>query len=151
MSEYLRSTRECTFENMKPTLAASIRTTLEKNGLVLPAVFTCYETTSTKQKKGLFGGKAETVLTGVVLTSQFLLIATEKNHEAPAVLSTGLNDIRVQDYEKSDLYKLMPDTGIELSGLRTDLIDRGSLFIGLGPEPAAQNFRAALKEAVTKA
>ncbi len=135
---------------MKPTLAAAIRTYSEKNGLVLSVAFIFYETVSTKQKKGLSGGKAEIVLTGLVLTPQLSIIATEKNHESPAILSTKLGDIRVQDYEKSEMYKLMPDSGIELSGLRTDLIDRGSLFIGLGPEPAAQNFRAALKDAVTK-
>ncbi len=151
MSEYLRSTRHCTLENMQPVLASAIRSYIDKNGLVLPASFPCYETTSTKQKKGLFGGKPETILTGVVLTAQSLIVATRKGSEAPAVLSIKLSDIRVQEYEKSDMYKLMPDTGLNLTGLPAGLDERGSLFIGLGSEPAAQEFRAALKAVVERA
>jgi hypothetical protein len=57
----------------------------------------------------------------------------------------------VQDYEKSEMYKLMQDTGLNISGLRTDAVDLGSTFIGLGPEPAAHKLRTLLKEALATA
>jgi hypothetical protein len=67
------------------------------------------------------------------------------------VQSTRLCDRRVQDYAQSPMCKLVPDTGLNLNGLRTDAVELGSAFIGLGPEPAAQQFRSALAEAMATA
>ena len=91
------------------------------------------------------------MLTGIMLTPQWLIWATGSENEAPGVLSSRLRDIQVQDYEKSDQFKLIQDTGLDISGLRINAVDRGSAFIGLGPEPAAEKFRAMLKEALAKA
>jgi hypothetical protein len=153
MGDYLRTTRESTLNNLNPAVLATIRTHIEKYELgdIDTSTIICCETTSTKQKKGLFGGKAEIILTGVILTSQWLIWATGKEHESPSVLSARLRDIQVQDYEKSEMYKLMQDTGLNISGLRTDAVDLGSTFIGLGSEPAAQKFRTLLKETLAKA
>lgn len=153
MSEYLRATRECTLSSLNPIVAASLRAHIEKHQLEISesSILMCCETTSTKQKKGLFGGKAEVILTGIVLTPQWLIWAAGKENETPGVLSARLRDIQVQAYEKSDMYKLIQDTGLTVSGLRTDTADRGSNFIGLGPEPAAQKFRTLLKEAMVTA
>jgi hypothetical protein len=153
MGDYLRTTRESTLNNLNPALLATIRTHIEKYELgdIDTSALICCETTSTKQKKGLFGGKAEIILTDVILTSQWLIWATGKENESPSVLSARLRDIQVQDYEKSEMYKLMQDTGLNISGLRTDAVDLGSAFIGLGSEPAAQKFRTLLKETLAKA
>ena len=153
MRDYLRSTRECTFDSLNSTLVAAIRAHIEKHELgdIAASALMCCETTSTKQKKGLFGGKAEVILTGILLTPQRLIWAAGRENEAPGVLSARLSDIHVQDYEKSDMFKLIQDTGINISGLRMDAVDPGSAFIGLGPEPAAEKFRAMLKEALAKA
>jgi hypothetical protein len=153
MGEYLRSRRECTLDAMRPTTAAAIRSYIEKyelGDLAASALMSC-ETASTKQKKGLFGGKAEVILTGVLLTPKWLIWATGKENETPGVLSARLRDIQVQDYEKSSQYRLIPDSGIDISGLRTGTADPASAFIGLGPEPSAQKFRSMLKEAVEAA
>ncbi len=153
MGDYLRTTRESMINNLNPVLVETIRAHIEKyelGDIDLSAVICC-ETTSTKQKKGLFGGKAEIILTAVILTPQWLIWATSKNNESPSVLSARLRDIQVQDYEKSEMYKLMQDTGLNISGLRTDAVDLGSVFIGLGTEPAAQRFRILLKETLAKA
>ena len=152
MGEYLRSTREATLSNLNPALSAAMRTHIQKQSLgnIDSSILNCCETSSTKQKKGLFGGKPEVILTGILLTPQWLIWAAGKANEAPGVLSARLGDIHVQDYETSDLYKLMADTGLTISGLRTDGIALGSAFIGLGPEPAALKFRSMLKEALAK-
>jgi hypothetical protein len=62
-----------------------------------------------------------------------------------------LSDIQVQDYENSGMYKMISDAGLNISGLRTDAVDLGTAFIGLGPEPAAQKFRAMLKDVLARA
>jgi len=110
----------------------------------------CCETTSTKKKSGLFGGKAEVIVTGMVITPQWLIWASGKESEPPGVLSARLQDIRVQDYEESEMYKLMQDTGLNVFGFRTAVEGASSVFIGLGPEPAEQKFRSMLREAIAK-
>lgn len=153
MGDYLRTTREVSLNDLNPHLLAALRAHIEKyelgdgNGSALM----CCETTSTKQKKGLFGGKPVVIVTAVLLTPQWLIWATAKGQESPVVLSARLRDIRAQDYEKSEMYKLMPDTGLDIFGLRTAAVDLGSVFIGFGPEAAARKFRTMLKEALAKA
>jgi hypothetical protein len=152
MGDYLRTTRECVLDSLHPLLAAAIRGYIEKYELgdIEAHVLMCCETTSTKKKKGMLRRKAEVTLAGIIFTPQWLIWAAGKENEAPGVLSARLHDIRVQDYEKSDMYKLIPDTGLNILGLRTG-DGPGSIFFGLGPEPAAQKFRAMLKDALDKA
>jgi hypothetical protein len=153
MGDYLRTTRETALDSLDPSLLAAIRAHVEKYELgdIAASALMCCETTSTKPKRGLFGGKAEIILTGVLLTPQWLIWATAKDDQSPAVLSARLRDIQVQDYEKSGMYKMIQDAGLNISGLRTDAVELGSAFIGLGPEPAAEEFRIMLKEALAKA
>ena len=93
------------------------------------------------------------ILSGMVCTPKWLIWASWKENEKhnPGVLLARLRDIRVQDYERSASYKLIQDSGLEISGLHTGAADSGSSFIGLGSEPAAQKFRVILKDAVDKA
>jgi hypothetical protein len=149
MGDYLRTTRECTLDDLQPLLVAAIRGHIEKYELgdVEESALMCCETTSTKKKKGLFGGKAEVILTGVVITPQWLIWAGGKENEKAGVLSARLQNLRVEDYEKTNMYKMIPDTGLSVFGFQT-ANDLGSVFIGLGSEPAAQKFRDMLKEAI---
>jgi hypothetical protein len=149
MGDYLRTTRECTLDDLQPLLVAAIRGHIEKYELgdVEESALMCCETTSTKKKKGLFGGKAEVILTGVVITPQWLIWAGGKENEKAGVLSARLQNLRVEDYEKANMYKMIPDTGLSVFGFQT-ANDLGSVFIGLGSEPAAQKFRDMLKEAI---
>jgi hypothetical protein len=152
MGDYVRTTRECSLDGLNPILSASIRNHIEKYELagVATSVLICCETTSTSKKKGFFGGKAAVFLTGILLTPQWLIWASGQEGKAIGVHSARLRDIQVQDYEKSSMNKLVQDTGVNISGLRTDAVDLGSVFIGLGPEPAAQKFRTMLREAISR-
>jgi len=152
MGDYLRTTRECAVEDLLPPLVTAIRGHVDRYELgdIEGSSLMCCETTSTKKRKGFFGGKTEIIRTGVVVTPQWLIWASGKEGEVPGVLSARLHDIRVQDYEKTELYKMMQDTGLNVLGLRTGTNDLGSVFIGLGPEPAGQKFRAILREAIAK-
>lgn len=160
MGDYVRTTRECTLADMQPALAAAIRDHLAKYNLEAlenSVLYGC-ETRSTAKKKGLFRRQVEVILSGVLLTPRWLLLATGKEGEAPGkegeapgVLSARLEALRVQDYEQSSMYKLVADTGVNIFGVTTGTSEPGSVFIGLGPEPAAQRLRQLLKEAVTGA
>ena len=152
MGDYLRVTRECTLDSLRPELVAAIQAHIERYELedVIGPVAICCETISTKQKKRLFGSKTEIVIIGIILTPKWLIWAVGKENEHPGVLSARLSDIRVQDYEKSDMYKMVQDTGVNIVGVQT-ADGFGSAFIGLGEEQAAQKFRDVLKEAVAKA
>jgi hypothetical protein len=153
MSDYVRTTRACTLDSLAPALAAAIRAHAANYQFGDPAApgAACWETTSTKKKKGLFGGQPEVIVTGIVLAPPMLIWAAGREGDKPAVQSARLRDLQVQDYEQSSMHKLVPDTGLNLNGLRTDAVELGSAFIGLGPEPAAQHFRLALREAIARA
>jgi hypothetical protein len=153
MGAYLRATRECSLASLNPKWSAAIRAYIEKNELgdLEGSSLMCCETTSTKQKQGLFGSKTEVSISAALCTPKWLVLASGKENESPSVLSARLRDIRALDYEKSDSYKLIQDSGLDISGLQTGTPEQGSIFIGLGPEPAAQKFRTVLKESIEKA
>jgi hypothetical protein len=151
MSEYNRTTRGCTLNTMHLEISAAIRTHIEhyELGDIEPNILACCETTSVKPKKGLFG-KEEIITTGVILTEQWLIWGVAKANEKPNIMSALLRNIEVQDFEKTQFYKMMPDSGLNILGQYTDVTERGSIFIGFGSQPAAQNFRQLLKEAVQR-
>jgi hypothetical protein len=152
MGEYQRVTRECTLDSMRPELTSAIKEHIERYELegVTENVLFCCETISTKEKKGLLGRKTETEVVGVILTPKWLIWAGGKENEKAGVLSSRLHDLRVQDYEKTSLYQMIEDTGVNVDGFRTGQAGSGSVFIGLGKEPAAEKFRKMLKEAVAQ-
>ena len=153
MGDYLRTTRECSLDSMRLELAAAIRDRIKKYDLtdIERSTSFCCETISTRQKKRLFRRKPEVVQTGILRTPRWLIWATGKENESPGVLAAKLGDIRMQDNEKSNMYRMIQDTGLNISGLHTGTANLGSAFIPLGSEPAAQRFRDLLKGAKAEA
>ncbi|WP_410965803.1 hypothetical protein, partial [Salmonella sp. SAL4438] len=90
----------------------SIRDHIQKYELqdIESSILATCETTSTKAKKGLFGAKAEVVMTGCLVTPKWLVWANARNNEALGAYSARLGNIQVQDYEKSEMHKLISDT-----------------------------------------
>ncbi|MFZ1323464.1 MAG: hypothetical protein WAT71_18080 [Ignavibacteria bacterium] len=148
MGEYKRSTREANISNLNPNAAEFLKSHSEKYelGNVENSVLYCCETTSVKEIKKLFKTQTETTVCSIILTPQFLIWATFINDETPVVMSARIKDIQIQDYEKSEFYKLIQDSGINVKGIYTDIANPGNTFIGLGSEQAAVNFRNKLKE-----
>ena len=90
MGDYQRSTRACTLATLTPALAEAIRAHVERyqlGDLGGPGV-ACWETVSTKKKKGLFGGKPEVILTGIVLAPPVLGVRLLAAEQHPAVVAT---------------------------------------------------------------
>jgi hypothetical protein len=106
----------------------------------------CVQTDSEKVKKGLFG-KAEIVQVGAIVTPRWLLWAIHGTNMQIAVRSAQLINIIVQDYAQTSFAKLIPDSGIEVSGLFTGASESVSAFIGLEENAAGNQF----KEIIIKA
>ena len=76
MSDWKRTTKEVSPENLPPEMIAAINKHIEQHNLgpILTDALMCIQTDSEKTKKGLFGG-AETVRMGVVFTPRWLVWA----------------------------------------------------------------------------
>jgi hypothetical protein len=96
-------------------------------------------------------GKAETVQMTAILTPRWLLWSVGQPGKIPAVLSAQLIHITVQDYSQTPFAKMVPDSGVEISGLFTDSRESASAFIGLDESAAGQTFRQVLVKAAADA
>ena len=119
-------------------------------GDILSEKLMCIQTDSEKIKKGLFGG-GEIVYTGAVITPRWMIWAAGGTKTQPAVLSALLLDIVVQDYAQTPFAKMVPDSGLNVSGKFTDVSENGSAFIGLDDSPAARRFKETVIDAVQSA
>lgn len=154
MGDYNRSTREISFESITPDVMQSINTYIEKHNLgdILENVSICILSTSEKIKKGLFSGPGPKLLVQtVLLTDRWLVLADRVDQNAIYIRTMQLRDITVEDYEKSQFHAMIPDTGMNISGIATDAAEKGTVFLPLGKDSAGERFKSALIEAVQSA
>jgi hypothetical protein len=59
--------------------------------------------------------------------------------------------VTVRDYAQTQFARLIPDSGIEVSGMFTDATENASAFIGLDEGVAAQKFREIVIQAAADA
>lgn len=152
MNAFTRSTRECQIADIHPDLAAAFRKHAEfyKMDDLESSALICCETISTRQKKGRFANGKETVTTGMLVTSKFLVWTSGEEKGKPVVLSALLRNISVQDFENTGMYRVAPDFGLNISGRYTDVTKQGQTFIGLGADPAGEKFRLILQHAIQR-
>jgi len=153
MNTFARSTRECTFVDLRPGLVTAIRKHIEKYKLedIEASLLICCETTSTTQKTDLFANSSETAITGMIVTTQLLVWTNGEKKDRPTVRSAWLRNIDAQDFENTAMYQVNPDSGINISGRYTDVTKQGQAFIGLGTDSAGEKFRQVLQHAIQKA
>jgi len=153
MSDWVRSTRDCTLEGLPGDIVTAIHKHVELYNLGLrpSQVSDCIETTSKKSKAGLFERGNREVVTGVLLAPGWLLWAIRADRPDVTVMSARLADITVQDYAATPFAKMVADSGVEITGCFTAVTERGSSFIGLDDSPAAQHFKQQLMGAVQAA
>jgi hypothetical protein len=134
-------------------LVIAIRKHIEKYKLgdVEASLLICCETTSTTQKTGLFANGYETILSGMMVTAQLLVWTNRKEKGNPLVRSALLRNIEVQDFENTAMYRVNPDSGMNITGRYTDVTKQGQTFIGLGTDPAGEKFRQILQHAIQRA
>jgi len=154
MGDYNRSTRELPFETLPPAMSVALKAHIEQYELgdVLSDVLICIEATSEKIKKGLFAGPGPKVMkVGVVLTKRWLFEIRAADNESPYARSLRLADIVVENHEKSAFARMMPDTGVHITGQATGATEGGTSFIGLGKDAAGEKFKEMFIRAVQEA
>jgi hypothetical protein len=96
-------------------------------------------------------GSAEVIHQSAVLTPLWLLWVVRGTKTPAVALSALLTDIVVRDYATTQFAQVIPDSGIEVTGKFTDVVENGSAFIGLEDNAAGKNFTTAVIEAVQNA
>ena len=152
MPDWKRRTREVSIEALPTGTREAIERHIEQYNLghILSDALMCVQTDSEKVKKGLFG-KAETVQMTAILTPRWLLWSVDQPNKKLVVLSAQLIHISVQNYSQTPFAKMVPDSGVDVSGMFTDSSEAASVFIGLEESVAGQTFRQALVKAAADA
>lgn len=154
MGDYNRSTKEISFESISPDVMQAVNKYIETHTLgdILKGVKLCIISNNEKIKKGLFSGPgAKSLVQVAVLTDRWLILADRVDQNAIYIKSMQLRDITVEDYEKSSFYKMIPDTGMNVTGIFTDASEKGTIFLPLGKDAAGEKFKEALIEAAQDA
>ena len=86
-----------------------------------------------------------------ILTPRWLIWSVDESKGKPTVLSAQLIHATVQDYAQTPFVKMVPDSGIQVSGMFTDASESVSAFIGLEENLAGQKFREAVIKAAAAA
>jgi len=152
MSDWKRNTKEIPFQNLPTEMVSAVNEHIEQYNLgsILSDALMCVQTDSEKVKRGLFGG-AETVRMGAIITPRWLVWAVNGTTTQTAVLSAQLINITVQDYAQTPFAKMVPDSGIQVSGMFTDASESASAFIGLDESQAGRKFREVVIKAAQDA
>lgn len=152
MSDWERSTREITFEQLPPVIMAEIHKHIDLYNLgdILSDALMCIQSDAKKGKKGLLGA-AESNHMGVVLSPRWLIWVVSGTKTPAAALSALLQDIVVQDYADTPFARMVPDSGIQVNGKFTDMTENASAFIGLEDNAAGRKFKDLVIEAVQEA
>ena len=141
MADWQRSTREASYASFSPAVHRAIADYAEKRDLGdlgSAAVFAA-ETTSTREKRKLFGKGSETQTTSILVTPELLVWVVE-NDDGAVPLAAKRSEIEVKEFHSD----LVDDTGLEVFGFVLGAPERATAFIGLGPGAAADRLRARL-------
>ena len=152
MSAYLRTTRECPFEQLKSELRQPLDASFQENEL--GTIQLCVETLSEPKEPGwlasLLGDRATgPVHLAVVLTESHLVWARYSAATGTNVIAADLRFIRVKPF--ASLFNR--DQGLEISGVVGDVKGSGKGggvqgYLGLGPEPATTKLIEAVQAAI---
>ena len=142
MSDWNRRTKEVAMERLPLETTNAIQQYIEQHNLgsVLSDALMCVHTDSEKAKKGLFG-RAETVRMAVILTPRWLVWSVEQPDAKAVVISAQLTQVTIQDYAQTSFAGLIPDSGIQVTGMFTNAGEGASAFIGLEENIAGNRFK----------
>lgn len=159
MKEWERNSRKLTLEQCPSEFRQKIQEHIDFFNLknVLDNYLFCIETTSVKIKKKLFvGGIPDQTIQIAILTPEWVMTAQKGDKpDSIGVLSIQTKAANLEDYKDSMGYTLIQDNGVNItgpfSGVFTEFSAINTYFLGLGPEPAALEFKQVLFEVVEKA
>ena len=160
MGEWNRSTRKMTLAEIPPEHWDAIQKHIETFDLKtdLSNNSMCIETISSKKKKKLFsGGIPNQTIQIAIITPKWLIVGSQGDKpDSLGVLSIQLKDAIAKDYKDDPGYKLIPDTGVNVTGIYTGRVgmhgsSQISSFIALGEEPVAGEFKEILFKTIANA
>ena len=153
MSDYNRTTRECSLQQMRPELSNAIRSfiTGHELGDIESEILMAVETTNEKKKKGFFGSlrdsdKDPVHYVGALVTPAWIIWVRSGLKSGDVVSAAKLKDVEVSDFHSD----FLEDTGLDLFGFVNQSPERVHSFIGLGNEPSSKKFRETVKIAVAR-
>ena len=153
MSEYIRTTRECSVGQLHPELLQAIRNYFQEHKLgdLEAETLMCCETISRKKSVGklvswLNGKLDTTIYTGMLLTSQWLIWVHHGDQSGTLLNAADLKQIRAEFY----ISPITKDAGLEIVGYIGDAKSRIRGYIGMGADPAAQKFCEEVRQAIAK-
>lgn len=153
MSEYERTTRECSPGQLHPELLQAVQKYFHEHDLgdLQTAILRCCETISERKRAGklvswLNDKQDRTIHTGMLLTSQRLIWVHHGDRSVTRLNVAHLDRIGVR-FRRS---LFSSDVGLEITGYIGDDNARVHGYIGMGAEPAAQEFCEEVKQAISK-
>jgi hypothetical protein len=154
MSDYIRTTRECSVSELHPDLLQAIQSYFQEHALgnLQADVVMCCETISRKKsaRKSVswLDGKHDTIIyMGMLFTSRWLIWVHHGDQTGTRVNTASLNEIQAEFY----IPLLTKDAGLKIVGFVGDNNTRINGYIGMGNDPAAQKFCEEVKQAILKA
>ena len=160
LTQSLTQKKQRTLDEIQPEYRNAIKEHFETHNLKtdLSNYLICTKTISSKKKKKLFGGGIpDQTIQISIITPEWLVIAAQGDTpDSIGILSIQLKDAIAKDYKDDPGYKLIPDTGVNVTGIYTGRVGmHGSSqitsFIALGEEPVAGEFKKILFEAIANA
>lgn len=153
MSNYTRSTRECSVNQLRPELRRALEEYFQKNtlGELEAETQLCCETVSEKKEiswlASMLGEKPEGLLyTAMLLTSTHLIWARGNQQTSVNVNAADLKFIRAKPYASL----LIKDNGLEISGPLGNSKAVVLGYVGMGPEPITQKFCEEVQQAIAR-
>jgi hypothetical protein len=154
MSDYNRTTRECTVSQLRPELHQAIRSYFQEHELgdLGTETIMCCETISEKKDLGrlvslLKDVQDTTIHTGMLLTAQWLIWVRSGDKSGTVLNAADLKEIQVRAYFSI----LTKDTGLEILGYIGGAKNKFRGYVGMGTELAAQKFCEEVEKAITNA
>jgi len=154
MSDYNRTTRECSVSQLHPEVRQAIWNYFQEHQLgdLEAETLLCCETISEKKSPGkltswLNDEPDTTIHTGMLLTSQWLIWVRSGDKSGTRLAAANLENISVKVFTSI----LTQDSGLEVFGYLEDSKGRMRGDIAMGSELAAQKFCDEVKQAITKA
>ena len=160
MGDWNRSTRKMEVEEIQPEYWNAIQEHNETYNLKLDFsdALICVQTISSKKKKKLFGGGMpnQTIQVAIIIPRWLILAVQGDQSDSVGVLSIQLKDAVAKDYKDDPGYKLIPDTGVFVTGSFTGRVGMHgnsdiSTFLALGNEPVAGEFKEKLFRTIADA
>jgi hypothetical protein len=153
MSDYHRTTRECSVSQLHPELCQAILSYFQAHALgdLETETIMCCETISEKKNAGrlvswLNDTLDTTIHTGILLTSQWLIWVRYGDKSGMLLTAANLKHISVGMY--TSLFT--KDTGLEVVGYVEGSKGQMRGYIGMGPELATQKLCDEARQAIDK-